>query len=82
MLPQHMRLNFCSNSYKKDDATSYTEKELQVARLLVRGKTAREIAGMLHRSPRTIEHHIEALKNKTGALSRSELIEIIIEQVL
>jgi DNA-binding CsgD family transcriptional regulator len=77
-LPEHMRLNFCSGSYKKGCDIPYTEKELQVARLLVRGKTAREIASILQRSPRTIEHHIEALKNKTGALSKSELIEILL----
>jgi len=92
MLPEHMRLNFDSRSYIEKkytpeyqrfglqaSALSLTMRELQIARLLVRGKTAKEIAAVIDRSHRTVEHHIEKIKNKTGSTTRSELIQYIID---
>lgn len=52
-----------------------TKKEHECLFLLVRGKTASEIALMLNVSKRTIETHIENIKNKFGCTKKSELIE-------
>lgn len=53
-----------------------TKREEQVLSLLVRGKTAKEIAIRLYVSQRTIEHHIENLKIKFKASNKSQLIEM------
>jgi DNA-binding CsgD family transcriptional regulator len=44
------------------------------------GKTAKEIADIIGRSKRTVEHHLEKIKLKTGSSSKSELIEKIIDE--
>jgi DNA-binding CsgD family transcriptional regulator len=43
-----------------------TPKELQVANLLKQGKTNKEIAEILHSSPRTIACHREGIRKKLG----------------
>ncbi|WP_150467759.1 LuxR C-terminal-related transcriptional regulator [Francisella sp. SYW-9] len=56
-----------------------TEKEKEVIFYLIRGKTASDIAGILSRSIRTIEAHINNIKYKLSVSSKSQLIEFIIE---
>lgn len=53
-----------------------TEREELVLFFLLRGRTAKDIAGMLGRSPRTIEHAIECIRNKFGAGNKRELIDM------
>jgi len=48
--------------------------------LVIAGKPSREIAEMLHLSPRTVEHHIEAIFNKFGVRSRVELAVALLGQ--
>jgi DNA-binding CsgD family transcriptional regulator len=78
---------FTGNTFKQ---TSYiltkahsplplTDKQENVLFLLVRGKTSKEIANILHISPRTVECHIDALKNKLKCLYKSDLIEKAID---
>jgi DNA-binding NarL/FixJ family response regulator len=50
-----------------------TDRELQVFRLIGQGRTTRQIAGTLSRSVKTIESHIEHIKNKLGIQSAAEL---------
>ncbi len=59
-----------------------SEREKEVLSLLVRGKTAREIADWICLSKRTIEHCIERIKLKTHCASKSELIEKFIEKLI
>jgi DNA-binding CsgD family transcriptional regulator len=59
-----------------------SKREHDVLRLLIRGKTAREIAAVLVLSKRTIEHHLENIKEKLHVKSRSELIEKVIDHLL
>ena len=47
---------------------------------LVKGMTIKQIASELQLSPRTIEHHIESIKNKLHCHSRSELIAKALQQ--
>lgn len=47
---------------------------------LLRGKSAKEIAILTKKSNRTIEHYIEALKDRFNCHTRSQLIEKAIDQ--
>ncbi len=50
-----------------------SDRELEVLRELVSGKTDAEIAEKLFMSVRTVKSHITSLKNKTGFKNRTEL---------
>ncbi|MGK3954277.1 helix-turn-helix transcriptional regulator [Microbacterium sp. I2] len=51
-----------------------SERETDVARLVVQGKTYAEIGETIFISPRTAEHHIASIRRRLGATSRSDLI--------
>lgn len=57
------------------DNFKLSAKEMECLFYLIRGKTMREIAHLLYLSPRTIEFHIEKIKEKLGCRCKSELIE-------
>lgn len=57
-----------------------TAREAEVLFFLLRGGVARRIADLLSISVRTVEHHIDALKDKFMVASKPELIERAIEQ--
>jgi DNA-binding NarL/FixJ family response regulator len=50
-----------------------SDRELQVFRLIGQGRRTREIAEILHLSPKTVETHREHLKQKMGLKNASEL---------
>ena len=50
-----------------------TAREVEIVRLLVRGLTARAIAGQLVISPKTASSHIEHIYQKTGVSNRAQL---------
>ncbi len=52
-----------------------TEREKEVLRLLAEGRTAREIAGMLFISPKTVDSHRTRLMNKLDLHNRAELVK-------
>jgi DNA-binding CsgD family transcriptional regulator len=57
--------------------TSYgglSDRELEVARLVLDGCTYREIGAQLYLSPKTVEHHVARVRTKLGAGSRAELV--------
>lgn len=49
-------------------------RELEVAALVVQGKTYAEIGTAIFISPRTAEHHIARIRRRLGATNRSDLI--------
>lgn len=49
-------------------------RELEVAVLVISGKTYAEIGETIYISPRTAEHHIARIRRRLGATSRSDLI--------
>lgn len=56
---------------------SLSERELQVARLVVERKTNREIAAELFLSQKTVEAHLSHIFNKVGVASRVELARLV-----
>ena len=52
-----------------------SDRELQVFRLIGEGRTTRQIAATLARSVKTIESHLEHLKNKLALGSAAELAQ-------
>ena len=56
------------------DSVALSERELDVARLVLQGKTYAEIGETIFISPRTAEHHIAHMRRRLGATSRSDLL--------
>ena len=42
---------------------------------LIRGRTAKEVAVIMHLSKRTVENNIARMKDKSGCKNKSELID-------
>jgi DNA-binding CsgD family transcriptional regulator len=51
-----------------------SDREVEVARLVLAGRTHKEIGGQLYLSPKTVEHHVARIRTKLGAGSRAELL--------
>jgi DNA-binding CsgD family transcriptional regulator/tetratricopeptide (TPR) repeat protein len=51
-----------------------TVRELEVLRLLAQGCTNAQLAERLHRSPKTVDHHVGSLLEKLGVHSRAEAV--------
>ena len=58
----------------REHPAGLTDKELEVLELLLKGLRNKEIALRLHRSARTVEHHIAAILPKLGAATRGEAV--------
>lgn len=56
---------------------SFTERELQVARLVVDRKTNREIAAELYISQKTVETHLRNIFHKMDVATRVALARVI-----
>lgn len=65
---------------------SLSKREKEVLSFVVRGMTAKMIANQLIISPRTVEQHVENIKNKTGTYSKNQLMntfsELLVEQAV
>lgn len=61
---------------------SLTRRELEVFRLLAEGLTGVEIAGILHRSPKTVEFHTARILHTLALRSRTELARMAAERGL
>ncbi|MDJ0455695.1 LuxR C-terminal-related transcriptional regulator [Arthrobacter sp. NQ7] len=63
-----------AGSRAQSDASGLSEREKEVARLVLEGKTYREIGEAIYISPRTAEHHIARIRRRLGAENRSDLL--------
>ena len=54
-----------------------TKTEMRVLRLMLDGKSTKEIAGLLHRSTRTIEDHRTHIMHKLGANDLMHLVRLV-----
>ena len=67
------------------DAVNYdfTKGEIRVLRLLVQGKTYKEIAAELNISPDTVKEHVSNMLSKTGFKSKLQLtIEVVSKKMI
>ena len=55
------------------DSDKFSERELEVLRLVVAGETDAAIAEKLFMSVRTVKQHIQTMRDKTGFRNRTEL---------
>ncbi len=51
-----------------------SEREIEVSRLVLEGRTHREIGAQLFLSPKTVEHHVARIRTKLGATSRADML--------
>lgn len=63
---------------KMGKLSELSARELDCARQVVLGHTAREIADILCVSSRTVEFHIKNIKEKLGCAKKSELIHLLV----
>jgi DNA-binding CsgD family transcriptional regulator len=54
-----------------------SEREREVAELLVQGMPYRDIGSQLFISAKTVEHHVARMRRRLGAESRSELLSML-----
>lgn len=57
-----------------------SEREGQVASLLLQGKTYRRIAGELHISENTVKYYVKNIYSKLNIQSRAELIDMVLNK--
>ncbi|MFN0185383.1 MAG: AAA family ATPase [Aquabacterium sp.] len=62
-------------AHARHDTLGLTAREREVLLLLAQGLTNREIAEHLHRSPRTIEHHVARVLEKLQVADRHQAVE-------
>lgn len=58
-----------------------SERECEVGRLVLEGRTHRDIGGQLFISPKTVEHHVAHIRQKLGATSRAEFLAALSEDL-
>lgn len=51
-----------------------SDREVEVAQLVLEGRTYREIGSQLYLAPKTVEHHVARIRTKLGATSRADLV--------
>lgn len=66
----------------KCSASALTRREREVALLVARGLTNRQVAGELTVSERTVTTHVDHILHKLGATSRSQVAAWIVEERL
>jgi DNA-binding CsgD family transcriptional regulator len=64
------------NEVTRANPSGLTAKELEVLYLLTQGCTSAQLARRLHRSPKTVDHHVCSLLAKLGVHSRTEAVAV------
>jgi DNA-binding CsgD family transcriptional regulator len=64
------------NEVTRANPSGLTAKELQVLHLLAEGCTSAQLARRLHRSPKTIDHHVCSLLEKLDVHSRTAAVAV------
>ena len=58
-----------------------SEREVEVARLVLDGLTHKDIGSTLYISPKTVEHHVAHIRQKLGASTRAEFLALLREDL-
>ena len=66
-----------SGGGRTGDVEALSDREVEVARLVVLGRTHKEIGAELFISAKTVEHHVARIRRKLGAGSRAEMMAAI-----
>lgn len=74
----NFKINVLSELMLNHD-TQLSSREIEIVQQLMRGKTAKNIADICFISRRTVEQHIQNIKNKFGVTTKAELIEKVLE---
>ncbi len=56
-----------------------SERETEISRLVLAGRTHREIGAQLYISPKTVEHHVARIRTKLGVSTRAEFVAALRE---
>lgn len=62
------------------DRLVLTPRQTEVAALLCRGRTHKQIAGELHVSDRTVDHHVTLLRLRTHSETTVQAIATLVRQ--
>jgi DNA-binding NarL/FixJ family response regulator len=76
-LVERTRLAGAASTVRADDLTG---RELEIAELVAEGMTNRQIAARLYLSVRTVEGHVEHLRNKLGFATRARVAAWVAEK--
>ncbi len=57
-----------------DDRPVLSSREREVLVFIARGLSAKEVAQRTNLSPRTVEHHVENIRNKLRARNRAHIV--------
>lgn len=58
-----------------EDGPVFSERELEIGRLILAGLTYKQIGPRLYISPKTVEHHVARMRQRLGVASREELFD-------
>ncbi len=61
----------------RSQTSQLTDREWEIARLVVQGIGYREIGERLFISPRTVEHHVASVRRRLGSTNRAEMIDTL-----
>ena len=61
----------------RSKSSQLTDREWEIARLVVQGIGYREIGERLFISPRTVEHHVASVRRRLGSTNRAEMVETL-----
>ena len=78
-LAQSIFQQYISQLHLQTDASTVTERELEVLRCFANGMSFKEIEDHLHISKKTIEHHKKAIFDKLGFASNADLVKYAIK---
>lgn len=71
--------SYVADFQESGETVNLTDREFEIMVLYAGGATAKQIANMLNKSPKTIEKHLDNLRKKTGHANRFLMHKYIID---
>jgi predicted ATPase/DNA-binding CsgD family transcriptional regulator len=73
------RLALRGDPEEAGSATPLSTRELQIVELVAEGLTNRAVSTRLHLSPRTVDAHLDHVRNKLGIRTRAQMVRWLME---